>query len=82
LDVAEKTIRKWVLNKDIPYRKIHKLIRFRLSEIERWIESGCKLPLLNDKSDSVDDATLEAGTGNESGASLKSGPAVEVVAGD
>jgi excisionase family DNA binding protein len=35
LSVAEKTIRKWVLNGDIPYHKIMKLIRFRLSEIER-----------------------------------------------
>ena len=44
LGVAEKTIRKWVLNDDIPYRKIMKVIRFRLSEIERWIETSGKFP--------------------------------------
>jgi excisionase family DNA binding protein len=44
LGVAEKTIRKWVLNENIPYRKIMKVIRFRLSEIERWIETGGKFP--------------------------------------
>jgi excisionase family DNA binding protein len=40
LNYAEKTIRKWVLNKEIPYHKIHKTIRFRLSEIEKWVDSG------------------------------------------
>ena len=65
LSVAEKTIRKWVLNENIPYRKIQKVIRFRLSEVERWIESGGKLPLLNDEAGEgaagADGAALEAG---------------------
>ena len=43
LGIAEKTIRRWVLNRDVPYRKIHKLIRFRVSEIERWIDGGAIL---------------------------------------
>jgi excisionase family DNA binding protein len=38
LGVAEKTIRKWVLNREIPYHKIMKVIRFRVSEIEQWID--------------------------------------------
>jgi excisionase family DNA binding protein len=38
LGVAEKTIRKWVLNREIPFHKIKKVIRFRVSEIERWID--------------------------------------------
>jgi excisionase family DNA binding protein len=37
---SEKTIRKWVLNKEIPYHKIHNSIRFRLSEIEKWIDTN------------------------------------------
>jgi excisionase family DNA binding protein len=40
LNYAEKTIRKWVLNKEIPYIKIHQSIRFRLSEIEVWLEKN------------------------------------------
>jgi excisionase family DNA binding protein len=40
LKLAEQTIRRWVLNREIPYRKIRKVIRFRLSEIEAWIENG------------------------------------------
>ena len=85
LGVAEKTVRKWVLNHDVPYRKIHKVIRFRLSEIERWIENGGKLPLVKDEADG---AALEAGAGGETGAALipfsddKKSAAVEAVAGD
>jgi excisionase family DNA binding protein len=48
LDVAEKSIRKWVLNREIPYHKVMKLIRFRLSEIEQWIETNGKFPQAND----------------------------------
>ncbi|MDR0474149.1 MAG: helix-turn-helix domain-containing protein [Treponema sp.] len=40
LKLAEQTIRRWVLNREIPFHKIKKVIRFRLSEIERWIENG------------------------------------------
>jgi len=38
LRCGEKTIRKWVLNRQIPFHKINKPIRFRLSEIEKWID--------------------------------------------
>jgi excisionase family DNA binding protein len=40
LKLANQTIRKYVLNKTIPYRKVQKSVRFRLSEIERWIDEG------------------------------------------
>ena len=38
LKLAEQTIRRWVLNSEIPYHKIKKVIRFRVSEIEKWID--------------------------------------------
>jgi len=41
LKLSEQTIRRYVLNRVIPYRKIRTAIRFRLSEIERWIDGGC-----------------------------------------
>ena len=44
LKLAVKTIRRWVLNREIPFHKIKKAIRFRLSEIERWIENGAEIP--------------------------------------
>src|SRR5215469_4312410 len=40
LDVAVKTVRKWVLNRDVPFHKVMGVVRFRVSEIERWISSG------------------------------------------
>ncbi len=41
LKLSEQTIRRYVLNKVIPYRKIRTAVRFRLSEIEKWIDGGC-----------------------------------------
>ena len=40
LKVAEQTIRRWVLNREIPFCKIKKVIRFRLSEIEKWVDKS------------------------------------------
>jgi excisionase family DNA binding protein len=40
LKLSEQTIRLYVLNREIPYHKIKKVIRFRLSEIEKWIDRG------------------------------------------
>ena len=40
LKLAEQTIRRWVLNREIPFHKIRKVIRFRLSEVEGWIDNG------------------------------------------
>jgi excisionase family DNA binding protein len=40
LQLAEQTIRRWVLNREVPYHKNKKVIRFRLSEIEKWVDNG------------------------------------------
>jgi excisionase family DNA binding protein len=40
LKLAPQTIRKYVLNRAIPFRKVQKSIRFRVSEIEQWIDEG------------------------------------------
>jgi excisionase family DNA binding protein len=40
LKVAEQTIRRWVLNREIPFCKIKKVIRFRISEIEKWVNNS------------------------------------------
>ena len=40
LKLAEQTIRRWVFNREIPFHKIKKVIRFRISEIEKWIDEG------------------------------------------
>ena len=41
LKLAQQTIRRWVLNREVPFVKIKKVIRFRVSEIEKWIDEGC-----------------------------------------
>jgi excisionase family DNA binding protein len=65
LEVAEKTVRKWVLNNDIPYHKVMKLVRFRLSEVEQWVETGGKF--LRENRDEVSENELfeEGETGEE-----------------
>jgi len=41
LKLAEQTIRRYVLNRRIPFRKIgEKAVRFRPSEIEQWVNEG------------------------------------------
>ena len=40
LRLAVQTIRRWVQNDEIPYHKIRKVIRFRVSEVENWINDG------------------------------------------
>jgi excisionase family DNA binding protein len=38
--LSQQTIRRYVLRREIPYHKIKKVVRFRPSEIERWIDRG------------------------------------------
>jgi len=38
LGVKESTIRAWVHTRQIPYYKIGRLVKFKLEEIEQWIQ--------------------------------------------
>jgi excisionase family DNA binding protein len=40
LKLTIQTIRRWVLNREVPYHKVRKVIRFRISEIEKWVDNG------------------------------------------
>jgi len=40
LKITEQTVQRYVLRKEIPYRKIMRMVRFRPSEINRWIDNG------------------------------------------
>ena len=44
LKLGKQSIRRWVYNREIPYHKIKKVIRFRLSEIENWVDNGAETP--------------------------------------
>ena len=45
LKVTEQTIRKWIFKRQIPFVKIGKVIRFRPSRIDTWIDSGAMAAL-------------------------------------
>jgi excisionase family DNA binding protein len=40
LQLSVQTVRRYVLNREVPYHKIKKVIRFRVSEIEKWVDEG------------------------------------------
>jgi excisionase family DNA binding protein len=40
MQLSEQTIQRYVQNREIPFHKIKKVIRFRVSEIEKWIDAG------------------------------------------
>ena len=40
LKLTEQTIWRYVMRKEIPYRKIMRAVRFRPSEINKWIDGG------------------------------------------
>lgn len=37
---SKDTIRAWVKKGSIPYHKVGRLYKFRVSEVDAWIESG------------------------------------------
>lgn len=38
LDISKNTVRSWVWQKQIPYCKIGRLVKFDLQEIEVWLK--------------------------------------------
>ena len=38
LSISQKTLRDWVYKRQIPFKKVGKLVRFDPSEIHGWIE--------------------------------------------
>lgn len=57
LKISVQTIRRYVLRKEIPYRKIGRAVRFRQSEIEWWIEHRNELRAF-DRQKNHDDCVL------------------------
>jgi excisionase family DNA binding protein len=67
LRLSPQTVQRYVLNGEIPYHKVKKVIRFRLSEIEAWVDAGgAKGPDCRDDGREGDlFAEAEEGTGGE-----------------
>ncbi|WP_037284696.1 helix-turn-helix domain-containing protein [Saccharibacillus sacchari] len=40
LGVSKDTIRNWIKKDVIPHHRIGKLFKFRISEVDTWVESG------------------------------------------
>jgi excisionase family DNA binding protein len=40
LRLSQQTIQRYVLNNEIPYLKIKKVIRFRPADIDKWAQNG------------------------------------------
>ena len=40
LSVSKDTIRLWIKKETIPYHKVGRQYKFRLSEVYAWVESG------------------------------------------
>ena len=40
LDVSKDTIRAWSKKGTIPYHKVGRQYKFRVSEVDAWVESG------------------------------------------
>lgn len=40
LGVSKDTIRKWIRKESIPYHKVGKLYKFKISEVDEWVDSG------------------------------------------
>ncbi len=40
LDVSKDTIRSWIRKGAIPFRKVGRQYKFRLSEVNAWVDSG------------------------------------------
>jgi excisionase family DNA binding protein len=47
LGLSVATIRKWVLTRYIPYRKMGRAVRFSAMEIQEWMKDRCVEPLEN-----------------------------------
>lgn len=40
LDVSKDTIRSWIKKETIPYHRVGRQYKFRVSEVDAWVESG------------------------------------------
>lgn len=40
LDISKDTVRTWIKKGTIPYHKVGRQYKFRVSEVDDWVESG------------------------------------------
>jgi len=65
LQISTQTVYRYVANGEIPFHKLNRSVRFKPSEIERWVESKVSgVPAT--RTESLDEGVGES-TGNEGG---------------
>ena len=40
LSVGRESVYRWIYTKGFPSRRVGRLLRFRLSEVDEWVEAG------------------------------------------
>jgi excisionase family DNA binding protein len=60
-----QTVRRWIANREVPFHKINNSIRFRLSEIEKWVEKNDEMKKCNEKRNGEADLFDEEKGGEE-----------------
>ena len=52
---SKDTIRAWIRKGTIPYHKVGRLYKFKVSEVDAWIESGASADAVKkDKTEGID----------------------------
>jgi len=65
LKLSLQTIRRYTMNKTIPFHKIGRVVRYKKSEIEEWVEKR-ETAAVDTQSDPAQGALFtETGTGGE-----------------
>jgi len=59
LKCTEQTVRRYVMANKIPYQKIDRMVRFWLSDIQEWVNSGRKKNTGKKKRCDVSSAVVE-----------------------
>jgi len=49
LQVAEDTVLRWITKKSLPAHRAGRVWRFKLSQIDAWLQSGAGAPLSDDE---------------------------------
>lgn len=57
LSISKDTVRGWIKKGTIPYHKVGRQYRFRISEVDSWIESGASANI--DKKNKLEDINHE-----------------------
>jgi len=65
LQISTQTVYRYVANGEIPFHKLNRSVRFKPSEIERWVESKA-FGVPATRIESLDEGVGES-TGNEGG---------------